>query len=170
MSDGYIGYHSWDVTLGQVAASDFYVVSVVLVPPLHAMLTDGKLSYVQELVNPLALGFIKLSFFILYFQVFNPVSKMRMTIWICATICAIFYLLILVLNIYLSTPRRGETYVTHSLNPIAKGGVRLSIPFAAIGLVLDLVLITVPIYGVCQLQLSARQKLSISLMFLTGGL
>lgn len=25
---GYVGYHSWDVTLGQVAASDFYVVSV----------------------------------------------------------------------------------------------------------------------------------------------
>ena len=129
-----------------------------------------KLSYVQELVNPLALGCIKLSFFILYFQIFNPIPKMRTTIWICATSCGIFYILILVLNIYFSTPRRGETYVTHSLNPIAKGGVRLSIPFAAIGLIFDLVIITVPIYGVRQLQLSARQKLSISLMFLTGSL
>ena len=31
VSNGYIGYQSWDVTLGQVAASDFYVVSVIFV-------------------------------------------------------------------------------------------------------------------------------------------
>ena len=29
--NGYVGYHSWDVTLGQVAASDFYMVSTVFV-------------------------------------------------------------------------------------------------------------------------------------------
>ena len=71
---------------------------------------------------------------------------------------------------YFSTPRRGETYVTHSLNPVSTGGLHLSVPFAAIGLVFDLVIITTPIYGVCQLQLSGRQKFSISLVFLTGGL
>ena len=38
--DGYVGYHSWDVTLGQIAASDFYVVSVVVV---HA--SNGRLIY-----------------------------------------------------------------------------------------------------------------------------
>ena len=27
---GYVGYHSWDVTIGQVAASDFYMASNVL--------------------------------------------------------------------------------------------------------------------------------------------
>lgn len=149
---GYVGYHSWDVTLGQVAASDFYV-----------------LSYVQELVNPLALGFIKLSFFILYLQIFQPLPKMRTVIWINATICIMFYALIFTLNIYFSTPRQGETYFTHSFNPIVKTGIRLSVPFAAFGLVFDLVIITIPIYGVCQLQLSGRQKLSISLLFLTGG-
>ena len=26
---GYLGYHSWDVTLGQVAGSDFYMVNIV---------------------------------------------------------------------------------------------------------------------------------------------
>ena len=71
---------------------------------------------------------------------------------------------------YFSTPRQGETYFTHSSNPVAKGGVRLSVPFAAVGLVFDLVIIIIPIYGVCQLQLSARQKFHISLLFMTGGL
>lgn len=93
-----------------------------------------------------------------------------MTIWISAIICSIFYSLIFALNMYFATPRRGETYITHFLNPIVKGAIHLSVPFAALGLVFDLVIITIPIYGVCQLQLSGRQKLSISLVFLTGGL
>ena len=132
--------------------------------------STGKLCYVQELAGPLALGFIKLSFFILYLHIFNPIPKMRMTIWIGATICGIFYILIFALNMYFSTPRRGETYVTHSLNPIAKVGIYLSIPFAAIGVVFDIIIITIPIYGVYQLPLSRRQKLSISLVILPGGL
>ncbi len=121
-------------------------------------------------MNPLALGFIKLSFFILYSQVFKPLPIMRIVIWSGATICTTFYALIFALNIYFSTPRQGETFVTHSLNPVAKGGLHLSVPFAAVGLAFDLAIITIPIYGVCQLQLSGRQKFSISLVFLTGGL
>ncbi|KAL9136955.1 MAG: hypothetical protein Q9175_001835 [Cornicularia normoerica] len=147
VNNGYVGYHSWDVTLGQVAASDFYM----------------------ELVNPLGLGFIKLSFFILYSQIFKPVLKMRIALWIGATVCAIFYVLIFALNMYFATPRRGETYISHFLDPVVKGGIHLSVPFAAVGVVFDLVIIIIPIYGVCQLQLSGRQKFSISLVFLTGG-
>ena len=71
---------------------------------------------------------------------------------------------------YFSTPRQGETFITHSLNPVAKSGIRLSVPFAATGMIFDLVIILIPIYGVYQLQLSGRQKLNISLVFLTGGL
>ncbi|CAD6593060.1 MAG: hypothetical protein ASARMPRED_006953, partial [Alectoria sarmentosa] len=150
--NGYVGYHSWDVTLGQVAASDFYM-----------------LSYVQQLVCPLALGFIKLSYFILYLHIFKPLPRMRIAIWIGGAISTIFYALIFALDMYFATPRRGETYITHYLNPVDKGGTHLSVPFAAIGLVFDLYIITLPIYGVCQLQLSSRQKFSISLVFLTGA-
>ena len=95
---------------------------------------------------------------------------MRIGIWVGATICTIFYGLIFALDLYFLTPRRGETYVTHVLNPVFKGGLQLSVPVAAVGLVFDLIIITIPIYGVCQLQLSSRQKFSISLVFLTGGL
>lgn len=168
--DGYVGYHSWDVSQGQVAASQFYVVSLIFVRMYNGLLSYGELSYVEQLVNPLSLGFIKLSFFILYSQLFRPLLKMRILIRIGATVCAIFYVLIFVLEMYFATPRRGETFVTHFVNPVNKGGVHLSIPFAAVGLVFDLVIITIPIYGVCQLQLSNRQKASISLVLMTGGL
>ena len=167
--NGYVGYHSWDVSQGQVAASQFYVVSLIFVSMYKVLLTYGELSYVQELVNPLSLAFIKLSFFILYSQLFRPLRKMRILIRVGGTVCAIFYVLIFALNMYFSTPRRGETFITHFLNPVNKGGVHLSVPFAAVGLVFDLVIITIPIYGVCQLQLSNRQKASIILVLMTGG-
>ncbi len=44
--NGYVGYHSWDVTLEQIAASDFYVVSVVVV---HA--SNGRLIYREALLR-----------------------------------------------------------------------------------------------------------------------
>ena len=37
--NGYVGYHSWEVTVGQVAASDFYVVNIVFVHEYNAVLT-----------------------------------------------------------------------------------------------------------------------------------
>lgn len=40
--NGYIGYHSWDVTLGQVGASDFYMVSIAFIYESNAILTYGK--------------------------------------------------------------------------------------------------------------------------------
>ena len=36
--NGYVGYHSWDVTLQQIAASDFYVVSVIIVHSCNGIL------------------------------------------------------------------------------------------------------------------------------------
>ena len=167
--NGYVGYHSWDVSQGQVAARQFYVVSLIFVRMDEVLLIYGELSYVQELVNPLSLGFIKLSFFMLYSQLFRPLRKMRILIGAGATVCAIFYVLVFALNMYFSTPRRGETFITYFLNPVNRGGVHLSIPFAAVGLVFDLVIITTPIYGVCQLQLSNRQKASVILVLMTGG-
>ena len=71
---------------------------------------------------------------------------------------------------YFATPRHGETYLTHFFNNVDRGATELSVPFAAIGVVFDLVIIALPIFGVSQLQLSARKKLSISLVFLTGSL
>ena len=95
---------------------------------------------------------------------------MRIAIWIGAVVSSIFYTLIFALDMYFATPRRGENYITHYLDPVDKGGTQLSVPFAAIGVVFDLYIIMLPIYGVWQLQISGRKKFTISLVFLTGAL
>ena len=85
-------------------------------------------------------------------------------------ISTIFYALIFALNTYFATPQAGETFFTHYSNPNANHATQLSVPFAAIGLVFDIYIIILPIYGVWQLQLSTRKKLRIILVFLTGAL
>ena len=40
--NGYVGYHSWDVTLGQVGASDFYMVGLTFVNGSTTILTCSK--------------------------------------------------------------------------------------------------------------------------------
>jgi len=129
-----------------------------------------QLAYAQELVVPLALGFIKASYFIFYLHIFKPRAIMRTVIWVGGVTCFVFYLLVFALNMYFATPRPGETFNTHYLNPVNKHGTQLAVPMSAIGLVFDLCIITLPLYGVWQLQLSLRKKFSVSLVFLAGSL
>lgn len=123
----------------------------------------------MDLVAPLALGFIKLSYFILYLHLFGSLPKMRIAIWIGAVSSTAFYALMFALDMYFTTARPGETYTTHYRNRVDKLAEQLSIPFTAIGLGFDIYIIALPIYGVCQLQLSSRRKFSISLVLLTGA-
>ena len=134
------------------------------------ILTKKKLSYAQELVGPLALGSTKVSYFILYFQIFKPVPKMRVAIWVGGALSTVFYILVFALHTYSATPCPGESFATHYLDGLDRQGAQLAIPMSAIGLVFDLYIITLPIYGVWQLQLPTQKKLRISLVFLTGAM
>ena len=168
---GYPGYHSWDVTLGQFVTSDFFMVSILSLPSDSTrILTNKKLAYAQELVAPLALGLIKVSYFILYFQVFQPVPKMRVAICVGGALSTVFYIIVFALHMYNGTPRPGESFATHYLDPAYRWDVQLAVPVSAIGLAFDLYIITLPVYGVWQLQLPTQKKLRISLVFLTGAL
>ena len=171
MLTGYLGYHSWDVTLGQFVTSDIFRVSTLSLPSDSTRIViNKKLSYAQEFVAPLALGLIKVSYFILYFQVFKPVPKMRIAIWVGGVFSTVFYIIVFALNMYNGTPRPGESFATHYLDPANRWEVQLAVLVSAIGLVFDLYIITLPVYGVWQLQLPTQKKLRISLVFLTGAL
>ena len=129
-----------------------------------------KIFYAQELVCPLALGLIKLSYFTLYSQAFELLPKMKLPIWIGATGSTLFYAVIFALNVCFAIPSSGEAILAHHFKYVDKSAVQLSVPCSAIGLALDLYIIILPIYGLLQLQLSARKKFSVSLVFLVGTL
>ena len=129
-----------------------------------------EISYLQQLIYPIGLGFIKVSYFLLYGRLFRPLRAMRVAIWSGGVVSSLFYTLMFVLDVYFATPRRGETYLTHYLNPIDKHATQMSLPFAIIGLVLDFYILLLPIWGVWQLQLSKQKKWGVILIFMTGGL
>lgn len=149
---GYLGYHSWDVTSGQVMSSEYFMIA-----------------YAQTLVAPLALGFIKASYFIFYLHLFGPKPPLRVAIWLGGILSTIFYILVFALNLYFATPRPGESFARHYLGPVSRTGGQLLIPSSAIGLVFDLYIITLPMWGIWQLQLPIQKRMRVSLVFLSGA-
>ena len=119
-------------------------------------------------VNPAGLGFIKLTFFILYLQLFRPLKSIRLAIWVGAIVSTLFYTLVVVLAFIFTTPRPGENFATHLVSELEQKEIRLAIPQAGISVALDLYILILPIYSVWQLQLSRERKVGVSLVFLTG--
>jgi hypothetical protein len=119
---------------------------------------------VHQAIVPLAQGFIKLSYFLFYMQIFKPHALMRTGIWIGGVACVVYHLCILGFNMALADPGPPR-----DVSATRKEGRQLAVPASAIGLGLDLYILTLPIFGVWQLQLSRRKKFAVSLIFLTGA-
>ena len=83
---------TWPLDSSWLATTSWSV--LFLLTDTMRILTKKKLSYAQELVAPLALGFIKTSYF-LYFQIFEPARKIRLAIWLGGALTTVFYVLIL---------------------------------------------------------------------------
>ncbi|KAL9074038.1 MAG: hypothetical protein Q9157_004528 [Trypethelium eluteriae] len=120
VQNGYVGRHSWDVSVAQLMESDFFVTS-----------------YIENILCPAGLGFIKLSFFLLYMHLFAPFKGLRIAIWIGGTISTAFYTIIVILSFVFDTPRPGETFAAHTATKMATKQVHMSVPLAAISVVLD---------------------------------
>ncbi|KAI9711710.1 MAG: hypothetical protein M1820_001854 [Bogoriella megaspora] len=151
VQSGYVGRHSWDVSVAELMQSSFFVTS-----------------YLENILCPAGLGFIKLSFFLLYMQLFAPFRDLRIAIWIGGSISTLFYVIVVILSFVFDTPRPGETFAAHTATKMATEQVHMSVPLAAVGVVLDLYILVLPFVGVWKLQLSTQRKLGVGLVFTTG--
>ena len=115
-----------------------------------------------------ALLFIKLTFFLYYYQLFNPLRWIRISVYIGATLSSAFYGASTVANFVFTTPRQGETWVEHFASPEQQKGMVLSVPLSAVGLVIDVVLLALPIKAVIGLKLSANKKTGVLCIFMFG--
>ena len=120
--------------------------------------------------TPFSLLFTKLTFFLLYFEVFRPLRWLRITVYIGATLTCAFYGAATIMQMILDIPRHGETWAERSLSQKKPNSTTLSIPLAAVGLGFDIILLVIPIAAVLGLHLPTRRKLGVIFIFMFGTL
>lgn len=149
---GPVGKHQWDVKLVTYLSGNFNIITAIIV-----------------FLSPLTLLFIKLTFFLLYFQVFRPLRWLRISVYIGVTLTCAFYGAASITQVIFSTPRRGQTWFEHDFSRGEAGKASiLSVPLAAVGLGIDLVLLVMPIAAVVGLQLPTKRKIGIVFIFMFG--
>lgn len=117
-----------------------------------------------------ALGFAKVTFFLMYYQLFRPKSSLRYLIYIGGITSAVFHIANTISMLVFMIPRPGETVFTHRKNPTYRNVLRFSVPLSAVGAGIDLYILVLPIFAVIQLQLATKHKIGIVLIFMTGSL
>lgn len=117
---------------------------------------------------PPALLFAKLSFFILYHQVFKPMRWLRICTYLGGFITSLFYGVVTCVQLVLAIPSHHETLITHATKENNSKEPLLSVPSAVVGLGTDLFILALPIIAVSQLQLSREHMIGLILTFATG--
>ena len=121
-------------------------------------------------LSPPTLLSAKLTFFIMYFQVFWPLRWLRITVYIGAVLTCIFYGAISVAQAVLLTPRHGETWFEHSLSDKCRKAQVLYVYRGAIGLGFDLLLLIMPLIAVLELQKPKQRQKGFLFVFFIGTL
>lgn len=147
-----VGRHPWDISVAVTVSRD------MLVP-----------SWLSAVLSPPTFLFLKTSFFILYLSLFDQLRWARWCSWIGLVATALTYMVLTVLGFAWATPpgsKLGEFWQTFN-----SGGptvLAISVPQAIIGLITDLYILSIPIIGVWRLNLSAKRKVGVLLIFFSG--
>ena len=118
--------------------------------------------------TPFSLLFTKLTLFLLYFQVFWPLRWLRISAYIGAILTCAFYGAATIAQIVFTVPKHGETWLDYALSKGSSRGEILSVPLAAVGLGIDIILLVMPIAAVMGLQLPTKRKLGVIFIFMFG--
>ena len=110
----------------------------------------------------------KMTFFLMYLQIFWPFKWLRLCVYLGATLTVLFYLGVEIFWLYSMTPRKGGTWAAMAASPSEFKTLVLSVPIAAVGLGIDVYLLVLPVTAVMQLQLPTRRKIGVILIFMTG--
>lgn len=111
----------------------------------------------------------KITFFLLYLQLFKVIKALRICIYAGLTFTFGFYASVTVAQFYYETPRHGDTFVSYHFGPSGNVFI-LAIPTAAFGMVIDSYILILPIVAVLRLQLAKKRKIRLCIVFGTGSL
>ena len=114
--------------------------------------------------------FAKLTFFLLYLQLFRPILWLRYSSYGGATFTVLFYTALIIFTLVLTSPAPGQSWQEASLRPGQQAVLRPTVGLACVGLALDIFILVLPIAGVSRLQLSRKRKIGVISVFMTGGM
>ncbi|MCJ1380898.1 hypothetical protein MMC17_004007 [Xylographa soralifera] len=146
-----VGTHEWDLHIGALLDNNF------LIP-----------GYVFVVLQSPTLLFAKLSFYLLFYQIFKPKIAIRWAIYIGAFITTAFYFSTSICQFYFQTPGPGQTWISKiDLDPNSPEST-VGIATSSFGIISDFYLLFLPMIGIWQLQMITRHKIGIMLVFATG--
>ena len=161
------GQHLWDVTLADVLTDKNII--VCLASCFHRLrLLSKQASAFVIILCPATFLFIKLTFFLFYYQVFQPLRWLRISVYIGATLTIICYGAMTIAQLVFTTRKRGETWLEHFVSREQYKANILSVPLSAFGLAIDVVILALPIKAVIGLQLPIKRKIGVLSIFMFG--
>ena len=119
--------------------------------------------YLQAVLWPPTMLFTKVSFFIMYLDVFHLMRWLKISAYIGGILTALFYGAMTVFSFMIApAPYHKETAHDVALS------LDFTVPQSCVGLVIDLYILILPIMGVLRLQMSTRRKVGVILVFLSA--
>ena len=104
----------------------------------------------------------------LYLQIFGPMRWLRWSCYNGITIMTLFYASYWIVQVYVSTPEHGQSWLEDFKLSRYSVFSKLAVPLGSVNLVFDVYIFILPIAAVSRLQMSLRRKLEVSAMFLSG--
>ena len=147
-------------------AFSWYVGSIVLFG--NSSLTLSQSGFFTNWLTAIVWPFAKLSFFLLYIELFRPMKWLRYCSYAGAVVNVLYYFSILVATLVFTAPAPGQTLQQSVQSQRQAKALTMPVPIASMNLVLDVYILVLPIAGVSKLQLATRRKIAVIGVFSTG--
>ncbi|KAI9729014.1 MAG: hypothetical protein M1828_000099 [Chrysothrix sp. TS-e1954] len=148
---GPIGKHQWNVSLAEISDRNYLVAT-----------------WLNGVWTPPAQCFIKLTLFLIYWQIFWVLNWVRIAIYIGATFTTLFYTAMTIAYFVVATPRPGQTWAEQAVSKDAMTGHVLELALTLGGVVINLYLLCLPIRALFKLQLPIARKVRIAIACVFG--
>ena len=172
MQRGKIGLHQWDVSVVDAISRHLLIVSLEQLLSYYKQLLKqlvAQPAYLATILTPPAMLFTKVTFFIMYLDIFRPMRWLRIGAIIGGLVTAIFYAIITICALIFTTPGRHESWLEHVIYSHGYHvDVNFGVPQSSVGLTIDLYILILPILGVSKLQMPTRRKVAVMLIFMSA--
>ena len=118
--------------------------------------------------TPPAQCFIKLTLFLIYWQIFWVLKWIRIAIYVGASVTALFYTGTTIAFFVLATPRPGQTWAEQAVSSDSYKADTLAFANTCGGVLINLFLLCLPLRALFKLQLPVARKVRIGIACVLG--